>query len=620
MLKVPSKSAFALALAGSLTLTGYQSTNLQSKETKASSTYDLSLAHYVGASPELAAKAKELGKDLSKVDPAEKVANNQGTKFEQAGDNHVVNQPATGDVPVLVILAKFKEGDEPKGDVPGQVPPKYFEDLIFGDHYDPYKLDEFKQYAEFNGQKAPTDSTMQNIYKESSYGKVKLVKKDNTDLVWVELPKGASYYLDQDGTYAEGGKYVNGNVNGDAHNGELVTDLFKAADGVVDYSKYAVNGQVPNVFIVHEGTGAEFSGDPAQIWSHKWNALSAEYYGKYYETGFFTPDVNKDGKVSGSEMSAWQAQFIKNHTLDGVLVNNYNIQPEIGGNVAGYNEATGGYDEASKTGPFPGQPGVFAHEFGHALGLPDFYDTVYTSEGVGNYSMMAGGSWMRYPDAAAYSGNSPVHFDPYSKIFLGWASPIEVKPVDGVQTITLPPVNSAESTNGIVKMEVPGSNGTEYFLFENVQQKGFNKGLIRERADAHGLVAWHVDENVLSLYQTAGFRPNNVENWMNKRFQFNQSQTASNGDVVTHYGLSILQADGKYELEKNVNRGNAGDFFKTGSKLTPVSGNVHTGSYYFWKGYSSTPAYSGIHVTDITENADGSITAKFFYNFNESTK
>lgn len=78
-------------------------------------------------------------------------------------------------------------------------------------------------------------------------------------------------------------------------------------------------------------------------------------------------------------------------------------------------------------------------------------------------------------------------------------------------------------------MEVPGSNGTEYFLFENVQQSGFNQGLIRQGEDSHGLVAWHVDENIINLYQTAGFRPNNVANWMNKRFQYNQSQTASNG-------------------------------------------------------------------------------------------
>lgn len=609
LLKVLSKTGLSLALAGSIALVGFQPSDAP---TKATSKYDLSLAHYVGAAPELASKAKELGVNMSKVDPAEKFAGQNGTKFEQAGNNHVKPQPAVGDVPVLVILAKFKEGDEPKGDISGQVPAKYINDLIFGDTYNPYELPQFEKYAEYNGVKAPTNSTMQNIYKESSYGKVKLVKNENTDLVWVELPKGASYYLDQEGKYAENGKYVIGNENGDAHIGELVTDLFKAADSVVDYSKYAVNGQVPNVFIVHEGTGAEYSRDPAQIWSHKWNALSALYYGKYYETGFSADDVNRDGVETDEEWNTWYAKFQEEHTFDGVLVNNYNVQPEIGGNVAGFNLATGGYDEASKSGPFPGQAGVFAHEFGHALGLPDFYDTAYTSEGAGNYSMMSGGSWMRYPNAAQYSGNSPVHFDPYSKIFLGWTEPVVVKPEHGVTELTLQPVNQGDGN--IVKMEVPGSNGTEYFLFENIQQEGFNKGLIRQGADAHGLVAWHVDENVLNLYKNAGFRPNNVENWMNKRFQYNQSQTASNGTVVTHYGLSVLQADGKYELEKNLNRGNAGDFFKTGAKLTPTTSNVHTGSYYFWQENSEVPADSGIYVTDIVENEDGSITAKFYYN------
>lgn len=607
MLKVLSTSALSLALAGSAVFAGVGPADSHAKH---ESTYQISLADHVGAAPELADKAKELGIDLSKADPAEKAAQN-GSKFQEPGDNHVAYKEATGDVPVLVILAKYKDGDEPIGDLEGQVPAKYYEDLIFGTEYNPYELEEF---AKYDGPDVPKDRTMQNAYKESSNGKINLVRKENTEFVWVELPKGASYYLDQEGKYAENGTYVNGNVNGDAHTGEFIRDLLKAADDQVDFSKYAENGEVPNVFVVHEGTGAEFSRDPAQFWSHKWNLLSALYYGKYYETGKTAP------QYEGMNQSEWINKTVaEDMTYDGVVVNNYNIQPGIGGNVAGYDAATNTYKEEAKTGPYPAQTGVYAHEFGHALGLPDFYDTVYTSEGVGNYSMMAGGSWMRYPDNAAYSGNSPTHFDPFSKIFLGWAEPIEVKPGE-TKTITLPPVNKAEANNGIVKMEVPGSNGTEYFLFENVQQDGFNKGLIRQGADSNGLLAWHVDENIINLYQTAGFRPNNVENWMNKRFQYNQSETASDGTEVTHYGLSVLQADGKYDLEKNVNRGDAGDFFKTGSKITPVSGNVHTGSYYFWKGYSETPADSGIHVTDIKENEDGSITAKFFYNFSSSVK
>ncbi|PAE24827.1 hypothetical protein CHI10_10825 [Bacillus sp. 7894-2] len=608
MLKVLSTSALTLALAGSAVFAGAGPADTQAKQ---ENKYQINLAHHVGASPELAAKAKELGIDLSKADPAEKAAK-AGAKFQQPGDNHVAYKEATGDIPVLVLLAKYPKGDEPVGDMPGQVPAKYYEDLIFGTEYNPYELPQFQKY---DGPDVPKDRTMQNAYKESSYGKTNLVRKENTEFVWVEMPKGASYYLDQEGKYAEGGKYVNGNVNGDAHTGEFIRDLLKAADDQVDFSKYAENGEVPNVFVIHEGTGAEFSRDPAQFWSHKWNILSALYYGKYYETG--QPAPVKEGMAE----EAWINKTVKEDmTYDGVIVNNYNIQPGIGGNVAGFDAATNTYNDEAKTGPFPAQTGVYAHEFGHALGLPDFYDTVYSSEGVGNYSMMAGGSWLRYPNKPEFGGNSPAHFDPFSKIFLGWVNPVEVKPEDGVQEITLPAINKADADNGIVKMEVPGSNGTEYFLFENVQQDGFNKGFIRQGEDAKGLVAWHVDENIINLYQTAGFRPNNVENWMNKRFQYNQSETASDGTVVTHYGLSVLQADGKYDLEKNKNRGDAGDFFKTGSKITPVSGKVHTGSYYFWKGNSSTPADSGIHVTDIKEKADGSITAKFFYNSNSSTK
>ncbi|RHW42053.1 M6 family metalloprotease domain-containing protein [Neobacillus notoginsengisoli] len=612
MLKVLSKSALALTLAGSIGFAGFQAPS--GTEANSDNTYQLSLAHYTSASPELADRAKKEGFEVSKSDPAEKIAN--GKKFNQAGDNHVAYKKASGDIPVLVLLAKYKDEDEPKGDLKGQVPGKYYEDLIFGTEYNPYELPYFAKYAEHNGVKAPTNKTMQNVYKESSYGKTNLVHLENAALEWIEMPKGASYYLDQDGTYAENGEYVLGNVNGDARTGEFVRDLLKAADDQIDFSKYAdENGEVPNVFIVHEGTGAEFSRDPAQWWSHKWNLLSALYYGKYYETG-------KPADVHASMPQAeWMNKTIaEDMTYDGVIVNNYNIQPGIGGNVAGYDAATDTYKDELKDGPFPAQTGVYAHEFGHALGLPDFYDTVYSSEGTGNYSMMSGGSWMRYPDAPQFSGNSPTHFDPFSKVFLGWVNPKEVKPEDGVQTITLPPVDKANEDNAIVKMDVPGSNGTEYFLFENVQQSGFNEGLIRQGKDSQGLLAWHVDENIISLYQTAGFRPNNVENWMNKRFQYNQSEKASDGTVVTHYGLSVLQKDGKYDLEKNVNRGDSGDFFKTGDKLTPVSGNVHTGSYYFWKGLSNTPADSGIHVTDIKQNADGSITAKFFYNADSSKK
>ncbi|MDX8362126.1 M6 family metalloprotease domain-containing protein [Cytobacillus sp. IB215316] len=564
----------------------------------------INLAEYVSVAPELADRAKKNGVKFEKVDPANKEFKkelNRGNKFEQPGQDGVDYQFTDDDIPMLVLLAEFP--DTALGAPEDRVPASYLNDLVFGEQYNPYEIDRFKQYEEFEGIKAPTNRTMANLYKEASYGKVTLTTYDDlTDIGWITLPKEASYYLEQSDAF------VHGNVNGDARIGELLIDLLQTADEKIDFSKYAVDGEVPNIFIVHEGTGAEFSTDPAQIWSHKWNVLSAAYWGKYYETGFPAADVDQDGNVTDEEIDQFMNDITPSLVYDGVVVNNYTVEPEIGGNVAGYDESTGSYSEEFVTGPYPAQPGVFAHEFGHALGLPDFYDTDYSSRGVGQFSLMAGGSWNRYPNAPEYSGNSPAHFDPFSKVFLGWVDPIEVTPEDGVQEITLKPINESPD---VVKMAVPGSNGTEYFLIENVQQQGFNEGFNRMGEDASGLVIWHVDENVIKQADPAN-KPNNVENWKNKRFQQNQEEIIE-GAAITHYGLSVLQADGKYDLEKDNNSGEADDFFKTGDKITPNSKNVHTGSYYFWKGFNSTPADSGIHVTDIVENEDGSITANFYY-------
>ena len=43
--------------------------------------------------------------------------------------------------------------------------------------------------------------------------------------------------------------------------------------------------------------------------------------------------------------------------------------------------------------PEDGAVGVFAHEFGHDLGLPDEYDTKYTGAGepINSWSVMSGG-------------------------------------------------------------------------------------------------------------------------------------------------------------------------------------------------------------------------------------
>ena len=78
--------------------------------------------------------------------------------------------------------------------------------------------------------------------------------------------------------------------------------------------------------------------------------------------------------------------------------------------------------------PEDGAVGVFAHEYGHDLGLPDEYDTDYTGHGepIQAWSVMSGGSW-----AGKIAGTTPTSFSPQNKEFSktiggNWANIVEV--------------------------------------------------------------------------------------------------------------------------------------------------------------------------------------------------
>ena len=79
----------------------------------------------------------------------------------------------------------------------------------------------------------------------------------------------------------------------------------------------------------------------------------------------------------------------------GIWVGDYTMQPENGG------------------------LGVFAHEYGHDLGLPDQYDTTYTGENsVGFWSLMSSGSWLGTGKNAI--GDLPGDMNAWDKLQLGW--------------------------------------------------------------------------------------------------------------------------------------------------------------------------------------------------------
>jgi Uncharacterized protein conserved in bacteria len=192
---------------------------------------------------------------------------------------------------------------------------------------------------------------------------------------------------------------------------------------------------------IHQGGGQEVTDQTEDIWSHRWY-LSAGT-GSAYVTDDSSPDCAT------------------------IEVNGYTIQPET----------------------FYGQIatiGVYAHEFGHGLGLPDLYDTDYSSEGIGNWGLMGSGSY----GGVNRSGDAPNHMTAWTKAYLGWLDPPTVTTGELRDSISL---NNVSQSNDYLKLlnESNNTNG-EYFYVENRQQVGFDKGLPGE-----GLLVTHINESRL---------------------------------------------------------------------------------------------------------------------------
>ena len=170
----------------------------------------------------------------------------------------------------------------------------------------------------------------------------------------------------------------------DDRNRNITRDALIAANQYVDFSQFDLNGDGVlsatelHIIIVVAGYERSYTATPcgASVWGHRWGLSGS----------VSAPTL--DGKIVGRTY----AQFGEWHCSTG--------------NPPGH-EAT---------------IGIMAHELGHDLGLIDLYDTDGSSQGIGNWSIMAGGSW----NGVVYPGDSPAHFDPWSKFFEGWISPTVV--------------------------------------------------------------------------------------------------------------------------------------------------------------------------------------------------
>lgn len=219
---------------------------------------------------------------------------------------------------------------------------------------------------------------------------------------------------------------------------EKVYEMIKeACDGIKDQVNlkdydWDGDGEADQVFFLYAGLGQASGGSAGTIWPHE------------------------------SELRYWPCGVLSYPTGK---INTYacanELQPETQGSSR--------YISAGI--------GTICHEFSHCLGFADMYDTT----GGGGYGM----SVFDVMDQGSYNGNGfvPCNYTAFERIYAGWVEPIEL-----IDPATVKDMKSV-SDYGRPFIMYNYKNTNEYFLLENRQNTGWDKGLY----GSNGLLIVHVN-------------------------------------------------------------------------------------------------------------------------------
>lgn len=219
---------------------------------------------------------------------------------------------------------------------------------------------------------------------------------------------------------------------------EKVYEMIKeACDGIQDKVNlkdydWDGDGEADQVFFLYAGLGQASGGSPGTIWPHE------------------------------SELRYWPCGVLSYSTGK---INTYacanELQPETQGSSR--------YISAGI--------GTICHEFSHCLGFADMYDTT----GGGGYGM----SVFDVMDQGSYNGNGfvPCNYTAFERIYAGWVEAIELESPATVKDM------KSVSDYGRPFIMYNYKNTNEYFLMENRQNTGWDKGLY----GSNGLLIVHVN-------------------------------------------------------------------------------------------------------------------------------
>ena len=329
------------------------------------------------------------------------------------GRDKYVQATVTGTGKVFTILSEFgTAGTKKLGLVAGPLHnemPKPNRETVDGapnsDYNPALAYDNSKEWtANFNeayyhdlffGPVSGTGDSFADFYSKQSSGAYTVAgdvgNQSDTHDGWVKVPGNASTYGDN--TVEDfGGAWQFIEDSGNAWYADALAALHSKAAVEAYLAQFDVwdrndfdndgnfdepDGYIDHFQAVHAGEG-EDAGGGAQgedaIWSHRWY-VNPDDFG---QTGPSPTELFGGAKIGDTNF--W--------------IGDYTVEAENGG------------------------LGVFAHEFGHDLGLPDFYDTNAGENGTAFWTLMSSGSWMN--DGTEDIGTKPDYMGPWEKLQLGW--------------------------------------------------------------------------------------------------------------------------------------------------------------------------------------------------------